>query len=81
MGFKQTWHLLDVQTQIRKMGSELTSPYNDGFTQWGIKKELYEIKFLVDGILQNSGYFGNTETEFLEQKEKEIVWKTLKDAK
>lgn len=57
-------------------GVELNSPRNDGFTQWEIKQDLYKIKFLVDEILKSSPKFVG-ETEFLEQHQKQLMWKEL----
>ena len=57
-------------------GVELCSPKNDGFTQWEIKKELYQLKWLLDGIMQDSGTFVDEE-EFLKEREKALIWRTL----
>jgi hypothetical protein len=53
---------------IEKMGHEMRSPYNDGFTTFEIKKKLYEIKWAVLKQLDNSpNYVG--EKEWLEEQE------------
>ena len=67
MGFKKPLELSTVVYQISAAGRELNSPYNDGFTQWEIKKELYYIKFLLDDIIERSGTF-NGEEEFLKEE-------------
>ena len=33
---------------IRKMNIEMCSPYNDGHMSFGIKQDLYMIKFFLD---------------------------------
>lgn len=65
-----------VNHQIHMAGVELNSPHNDGFTQWEIKQDLYKVKFLVDEILKSSPEFVG-ETEFLEQHQKQLMWKEL----
>jgi hypothetical protein len=57
-------------------GVELHSPYNDGYTQWAIKQDLYRIKWLVDNILKDSPTFSGEE-EFLKDHEQHVMWKTL----
>ena len=52
MGFKKSWDMNSIKHQIWAMRHECTTPYNDGFVQWGIKQELYELKWLLDESLQ-----------------------------
>lgn len=68
---------MSVMDAIRKAGTELRSPYNDGYVQFGIKKDLYEIKWLVDELLAGSAVFEG-EKEFLEHREQAVVWNKLK---
>ncbi len=76
MGFRKPMDYNSVSHQIYIAGVELNSPRNDGFTQWEIKQDLYKIKFLVDEILKSSPEFVG-ETEFLEQHQKQLMWKEL----
>ena len=76
MGFRKPMDYNSVSHQIHIAGVELNSPRNDGFTQWEIKQDLYKIKFLVDEILKSSPEFVG-ETEFLEQHQKQLMWKEL----
>ena len=77
MGFKKPLDLNMVCHQISAAGRELHSPYNDGFTQWEIKKELYHIKFLLDDIIERSGAFTG-EDEFLKEESQKRVINILK---
>ena len=65
-----------VHDQIRTSAAELCSPYNDGYTTWEIKKDLYQLKFLLDEILADSPTF-SVESQFLEEQSKKKMWKTL----
>lgn len=76
MGFKKPLDYNSVNHQIYMAGVELSSIYNDGFTQWEIKKDLYKLKWLLDSIIQSSPTFSE-EDKFLLEHEKKIVWRTL----
>jgi hypothetical protein len=48
---KKSWSIEDVATQLRALSRECSSSYNDGFTAFELKKDLYQIKELVDQAL------------------------------
>jgi len=77
MGFHKPMDYNSVHHQIYMAGVELHSMYNDGYTQWHIKQDLYRIKWLVDNILKDSPAFSEEE-EFLNEHEKNIIWRKLK---
>jgi hypothetical protein len=76
MGFRKPMDKHSVQHQIYMAGVELYSPYNDGFNQFEIKKDLYKLKWLIDSIMKDSPEFAG-EKEFVEEHEKIVMWKTL----
>jgi hypothetical protein len=61
MGFRKDWNLSDIRHQLWRMGHECSSSYNDGFTAFEIKKELLELKFLIDDIVEKSPKFSGEE--------------------
>lgn len=65
-----------INHQIHIAGVELRSPYNDGYTQWEIKQELYKIKWLIDGVLADSSKFAG-EDEWLDEQEKNKIMRIL----
>lgn len=77
MGFKMPMDSSSIKHQLHMAGVEVNSVYNDGFTQFGIKQELYKIKFLLDAIMKDSPTFAGEE-EFLAEESKKEVWRTLK---
>jgi hypothetical protein len=77
MGFSMNWDVNNIKNQLRRMYSECGSSYNDGFTSWIIKQELYEVKFLVDELLSKCVKFG-PEEEWLKLKEQEKIIEILK---
>lgn len=76
MGLKIGWDPNDVLGQLRRAESELMSPYNDGWTQWMHKQNLYNIKFYLDDLLANSPEFFD-EVSWLNDREKDKTWKLL----
>jgi hypothetical protein len=73
MGFKKPIDFNTVINQISAAGRELSSPYNDGFNQWEIKKDLYYIKFLLDDIIERSGTFTGEEEFLKEESQKRMI--------
>ena len=76
MGFKKP-DVTDVKMQLLKAHSEICSPYNDGYVQWSIKQELYEIKWLLEEMLKRQPTFNNEE-EWLDEQKKKHMWSELK---
>ena len=75
MGFKKNWEVGDITSQVHSLAREISSPYNDGYTQWHCKQDLYEIKQLVDQALARSPDFGDLEQEWLQTQEKKHIIK------
>lgn len=67
----------DIMSRIRKMNIEMTSPYNDGYVSWGIKQDLYLLKFFLDKIITEAPEFVD-EKQWLKDKEEEIIMEILK---
>ena len=42
------WDVQDIQHQIGRMLTEISSPYNDGWTASGCKQELYQLKCYIE---------------------------------
>jgi hypothetical protein len=78
MGFKKNWEVGDITSQVHSLAREISSPYNDGYTQWHCKQDLYQIKQLVDQALARSPDFGDLEQEWLHEHEKKHIIKILK---
>jgi hypothetical protein len=75
---KKSWSIEDVATQLRALSRECSSPYNDGFTAFELKKDLYQIKELVDQALSSSPNFGELEQQWLTNQEQKRIIKILK---
>ena len=77
MGFVKRWDVDDIQRQIKACAAQVQSPYNDGFTAWYCKQDLLRVKYQIDELLRTAPQFAG-EQEFIEELEKTIVWKRLK---
>jgi len=75
---KKSWSAEDIISQIHALSREMQSPYNDGFTSFECKKDLYQIKFTLDQAMKDSPTFGNLETDWLTEQEKKRIIKILK---
>jgi hypothetical protein len=78
MGFKKSWDVADITRQLHSLERECASPYNDGFTAFELKKELYLIKEIVDRAMEQSPNFGDMEDQWLQEQEKKRIIKILK---
>lgn len=77
MGFKKPIDYNSVHHQLYMAGVELKSPYNDGYTAFEIKKDLYALKWLINDIMKDSPTFSG-EDEWIQENEKQQMWRTLK---
>lgn len=73
----------DAKTEIARrelfrLYREVTDPFSDGFTQWGNKQALIDIKYLLDDIMKNCQSFGKFEEDYIKQKELNQVMNILK---
>ena len=70
------WNVDRVISECQKMYRGATDPYVTGFVNWPCKQDLYRVKFAVDEMLKNTSGFAGEE-EWLEQQEKDKMWKAL----
>ncbi len=74
---KQTWSVEEIATQIHAIARECSSPFNDGFTAFELKKDLYQIKEILDTAISRSPTFYG-EQEWLTAQEQQRIIKILK---
>lgn len=72
------WNVDQVIGQCQKMYHGANDSHLTGFVNWPCKQDLYRVKFAVDEMLRNTGTFAG-ESEWLEEQEKQQMWKVLKD--
>ena len=74
----KNWNLTEIENQLQRIYYACSDPRMDGFVTWGCKQDLYRVKFLVDELLKKCPNY-SIEAEWLEELEKQKVWKTLND--
>jgi CRISPR/Cas system-associated protein Cas7 (RAMP superfamily) len=77
VGFKHSWDVAEIANQLHRLVRECSSSHNDGFTAFELKKDLYQIKFIIDEALNTAPEFSG-EQEWLTEQEKKRIIKILK---
>jgi hypothetical protein len=75
---KKSWSVEEIARQVHSLSRECSSPYNDGFTAFELKKDLYQIKDLVETAISSAPSFGELETKWLTEQEQKRIIKILK---
>lgn len=57
MGFSKNWNKHEIERQLFSIHHACTNPYNDGYTGFLAKKDLLELKFLIEDLLENTPIF------------------------
>jgi hypothetical protein len=70
---KKDWDVSDITSQIHSIARNCSSPYNDGFTQFELKKDLYQIKEILDLAIYQCPKFAGEENWLTEQEQKRII--------
>lgn len=78
MGFRKSWDTGDIATQIHSLARECSSSHNDGFTAFECKKDLYQLKEILDAALAETPNFGSIEEQWLTEQEQKRIIKILK---
>jgi hypothetical protein len=78
MTYTKRWSVDDIVRQINSAYYTCSDPRQDGFTTWGIKQDLYQIKFILDDIIKKCPTYA-PEDEWLKEQEQKKIIKYLKD--
>jgi hypothetical protein len=76
MGHKYQLDLTSIASQINSAVYEQN--YQDGFTGWGYKQDLYRLKWILDDAIKRSPPYSG-EQEWLREQEKKQVIKILSE--
>lgn len=78
MGFNKNWDISSIVIQIRQISIDCSSSHTNGFTAWELKKDLYQIKDIVDRALSAAPNFGVLEKQWLTDQEQKRIINILK---
>ena len=71
------WNVDHIISELEKCYYATTDPRMDGFTTWRCKQDLYRVQFALEDMLKNCPNYAG-EQEWLEEREKDKMWKALK---
>ena len=77
MSFIKRWDADKIISELRHCTAQAGSVYNDGFTAWGCKQDLLQVKYELERMLRDLPTFAG-EDEYCREQEKQDVWRTLK---
>ena len=75
---KKDWDISDIANQIRSLSRQCSSPHNDGFTSFELKKDLYLLQTLINEAVTDAPDFGKLEQDWLTDQEKKRIINILK---
>lgn len=78
MGYKHSYSLIPAYQEIRAATYECANPKTDSYIAWGIKQDLYQLKWFIDNAIQNCPEFSSMESDWLKLKEQEKILGYLK---
>jgi hypothetical protein len=79
MGYIKRWDVGAIQHQLSRCSAEMKYSGNDGFTAWSCKKDLLDVKYMLDRILADAPHFSSLEDEYHKQQEQHQIWNTLNE--
>ena len=79
MGYKHSYDIIQAHQQVRAAARECSDPRNDGFIAWGVKQDLYQLKWMLDDLMKDCPEFGEMEKEWLHEQEQKRIIRYLRD--
>lgn len=78
MGYRHSYSIIETYQQVRAAVSECSDSRNGGFIAWGVKQDLYQLKWFLDDMIKMCPTFG-PEAEWLKEQEQKKIINYLKD--
>ena len=76
MGYNYSYDIVRALNEIRRAAYECNNSRTDGFVAWGIKQDLYQVKWMLDDLLKDCPTF-SPEAEWLKEQEQKKIIKIL----
>jgi hypothetical protein len=74
----KNWSADQVISELQKIYFATTDPRMDGFVTWGCKQDLYRVQFALEDMMKRCPKY-HGEQEWLDERQKELVWKALNE--
>ena len=68
----------DILVDLQRLYFAASNPRADGFTTWEYKKDLYEIKFVLEEMIRKCPSYADIESQWLREQEAEKIVCILK---
>jgi hypothetical protein len=81
MGMKLSRDINAIAQTIRYMQNEMNDLRVDSWTTWGIKQDLYQLKWLIDEALESAAHYTPEDQWIKEQQQQRIIQKLKKTSK
>ena len=78
MGYKRSYDVTVAAREINAALHECRNPRTDGFVGWGIKQDLYRLKWILDDAIKSCPSF-SPEADWLKEQEQKKIIKILKN--
>ena len=73
MGYRKPINVADIISQIRMARHECSDMRTDSWVAWGIKQDLYTIKWALDESLRQCPEFSPEPEWILEQEQRRVI--------
>lgn len=78
MGYIKRWDTRSMAHDLKRCAAEMNFSGNDGYIQWDCKKELLELKYLLDELIATGPTFGSLEEGLINELEQQKIYNILK---
>ena len=78
MGYNYSYDIVRALNELRRAAYECGNSRTDGFVAWGIKQDLYQVKWMLDDLLKDCPTF-SPEADWLKEQEQKKIISYLKD--
>lgn len=72
-GYIKHWDMRQISNQLRSAAYTCSDPYQDGFSTWPIKQELYQLKWLLDDLIRQCPTYVDEQSWLQEQEHQRII--------
>ena len=73
MGYRKPINVADVLSQLRMTSYECSDIRTDSWVAWGLKQDLYQIKWTLDELIRQCPSFSPEEEWLQEQEQKRLI--------
>lgn len=73
MGYRKPINVAEIVSQIRMAAYECSDLRSEGWTAFGLKQDLYQIKWAIDDAIRRCPIFVDEDVWLREQEQKRLI--------